>query len=191
MQSWIFHKNRESKNKIIEHNLRLVWYIANRYKSQGTDIEDLTSVGTIGLIKAIDTFDPSKNIRLTTYSVRCIENEILMFLKKQKRQQNNLSYQDTFHFDDEEGKELSIIDMIGSDKEEIVNQITQKEEVQHLKKTLLRLSHKEQEIIKLRYGIDCVKMKQEHISERFQVTQSCISRIEKRVLKKLKKEMVK
>lgn len=179
--------DEEARGKLIEHNLRLVLFIANKYRNGRTDLEDLTSMGTIGLIKAINTFKPDKNIKLATYASRCIENEMLMFFRRNKKAQHDVSLQETFN-SDSDGNDLSIADTIGGSPDEVEGTLEKKQDLTLLKVLLNDLPEEEKNIIKFRYGIDCEKKKQSDIAKIFDISQSYISRIERRILLKLKNE---
>lgn len=177
----------EAKNKLIEHNLRLVVYIAKKFESATGDLEDLISVGSIGLIKAINTFNSQKNIKLATYASRCIENEILMYLRKVSRQKNELSLDKTLSLDSE-GNELVLSDIIGVDADEAYHSIESEFENQMVYQVLNTLDEKEQNIMKMRFGLMGEEEKtQKEVAEMLNISQSYISRIEKKILSKMKK----
>jgi len=177
----------DAKNKIIEHNLRLVFYIANKYKNTGIEPEDLYSIGTIGLIKAVNTFEPSKNVKFATYSSRCIDNEILMYLRQNKKRNKDVSFDQSLTTD-KEGKELSISDTLGSDKEEVEDDLMKKTSINLVKSILERLPEIEKKIIQFRFGIECKKKNQHDIANVLNISQSYVSRIEKKILDKIKRE---
>ena len=179
--------DENSRKLLIEHNLRLVFYVANKYKSAKTASEDITSIGTIGLIKAIDTFDPTKNIKLATYASKCIENEILMHFRRDKKTNNDVSLQNSINTD-KDGNELSLADTIGTNRDKIEVEIEKKHDIRILKDLIMDLPDEEQRIICYRYGIDCEKKRQSDIAKIFDISQSYISRIERKILYKLKKE---
>ena len=177
----------QAKNKLIEHNLRLVVYIAKKFENTNTDLEDLISVGSIGLIKAINTFNSHKNIKLATYSSRCIENEILMYLRKISKQKNELSLDKTLSLDNE-GNELVLSDIIGVDADEAYHSIESEFENQMVYQVLDSLDEKEQNIVKMRFGLMGQEEKtQKEVAEILNISQSYISRIEKKILHKMKK----
>jgi RNA polymerase sporulation-specific sigma factor len=182
-----YEKDTAAKKKLIEHNLRLVFYVSNKFKKNYKDGDDLTSVGTIGLIKAIDNFDPNKKIKLSTYAARCIENEILMYLRKSKKHENIKYLQDTL-YSDNKGNEMKISDLLGTDKEEVHKEVSKKTEIDIVKTLVEKLPETEREIIKYRYGIDCEPKRQAEIAELLNISQSYISRIEKKVIEKLRKK---
>lgn len=179
----------QARQLLITHNLRLVVYIAKKFESTGIGIEDLVSIGTIGLIKAVNTFCPSKNIKLATYASRCIENEILMFLRKSAQYKNELSFDEPLNID-WDGNELLLSDILGTD-ENIVNVgIENEAEKSVLLEALERLPEREREIMKMRFGINTGReMTQKEVADTIGISQSYISRLEKRIIKKLKKEL--
>ncbi len=181
----------EARDKLITHNLRLVVYIARKFESSGVGIEDLISIGTIGLIKAVGTFCPEKNIKLATYSSRCIENEILMFLRKTVQLKKELSIDEPLNVD-WDGNELLLSDVLGSDPDEVNRNIEQEAECNVLMECVSRLSAREQTIMRLRFGIGG---EQEHtqkeVADLLGISQSYISRLEKKIIKRLRKDMEK
>ena len=175
-----------AKNKLIEHNLRLVVYLAKKYEQTKVDLEDLVSIGTIGLIKGVSTYKPDKNIKLATYASRCIDNEILMYLRKNKKRNADVSLEESLSFD-AEGNELHLEDILGTE-EDIV---TKKIEDEDLKIILLneieKLPERDKKIMKLRYGLfGEEEITQKELAEKLNISQSYISRIEKKVIKKIK-----
>jgi len=183
--------DEKAKNEIIEHNLRLVVYIAKRFEGSVSDISDLVSVGAMGLMKAVNSFDPKKNIKLATFASRCIENEILMYLRKVVKRRCEVSLDEPINVD-VEGNELLLSDVIGTDPDAVYKELEQKAEIEELYKSFSTLSKREFEIIKLRYGLmDCEEMTQKEIADMMGISQSYISRLEKKVLGKLKKELAK
>ncbi len=179
------------KNDIIEHNLRLVVYIAKRFEGSVGDISDLVSIGAIGLMKAVNSFDPSKNIKLATFASRCIENEILMYLRKVVKRKCEVSLDEPINVD-VEGNELLLSDVVGTEPDQIAKDLERKTEIEELYKSFSSLSKREFEIIKLRYGLmDSEEMTQKEIADMMGISQSYISRIEKKVLGKLRKELAK
>lgn len=177
-----------ARGKLIEHNLRLVLYIAKKFESNKVELEDLVSVGVIGLVKAVDSFKSDKNIKLATYASRCIENEILMHLRKVNRTQNEVSLDEPLTVD-EEGGELVISDIIPS-PEDTYNAVELEDEKKYLLKTLTTLDEREKQIMILRYGLNGEdELTQKEVADLMQISQSYISRLEKRILKKLKTSM--
>ena len=173
--------DRSARELLIEKNLRLVAYIVKKYNTSDRELEDLISIGTIGLIKGVDSFDGSKNIRLATYCARCIENEILMNIRTEKKTSRNVYLYDSIG-SDKEGNEINLIDVIEYEDEDIVEKITQDERIKRL------LSGREQDIIRKRYGIGGFKIKtQREIAAEYGISRSYISRIEKSALLKLRK----
>lgn len=180
--------NELARSKLIEHNLRLVLYIAKRFESKKIDLEDLVSVGVIGLVKAVDSFKLDKNIKLATYASRCIENEILMFLRKINRTQNEISLDEPVNIDDE-GSELMIADIIPS-TDDVYDIVELKSDKKHLLSILESLAPREKQIIALRYGLNGQEeLTQKEVADLLQISQSYISRLEKKILKKLKISM--
>ena len=179
------------KNEIVEHNLRLVVYIAKKFEGSVSDVSDLVSVGAIGLMKAVNSFDPQKNIKLATFASRCIENEILMYLRKVVKRKCEVSLDEPINVD-VEGNELLLSDVVGTEPDQIAKDLERKMEVEQLYKSFSALSKREFEIIKMRYGLlDSEEMTQKEIADMMGISQSYISRIEKKVLGKLKKELAK
>jgi RNA polymerase sporulation-specific sigma factor len=181
--------NPESRNKLIEHNLRLVVFLAKKYENTGVDLEDLVSIGTIGLIKGIKTYKLDKNIKLATYASRCIDNEILMFLRKNKKRQSEVSFEDSINLDSE-GNELHIEDVFGTEDDIVHKSIEGNEDKILLENEVKKLSERDKEIIELRYGLFGKKeLTQKELADKLNISQSYISRIEKKVIKKLKNLM--
>ncbi len=180
------NKDMEARNKLIEHNLRLVAHIAKKYDNKKTTSEDLISIGTIGLIKAVDTFSFDKNHKLTTYAARCIENEILMHLRSIKKTMHDISLNDPIGVD-KDGNEIALIDVIGIENEiDITGELWKKEQLQKLKTYITTLDEKEREILTLRYGLDGQTEKtQRQIAKEKNISRSYVSRIEKRAFMKL------
>ena len=179
------------RDLLIVHNLRLVVYIAKKYESPSASAEDLVSIGTIGLIKAVKTFNPLKNIKLATYASRCIENEILMFLRKASNSNVNLSFDEPLSTD-WDGNELTLRDVLGSDSNEISEEIEYEDEKRLLRDIVSGLSDKERNIMELRFGLGSGEtLTQKQLADRMGISQSYISRLEKRILNKIKKEMEK
>lgn len=177
------------RSVLVEHNLRLVVYIAKKFENTAINIEDLISIGTIGLIKAINTFCPSKNIKLATYASRCIENEILMYIRKSSSQRCEMSFDEPLNID-KDGNELLLSDIIGSDEESVFSGIEKDEEKKLVRDALSRLDPRECEIIELRYGIkDGHEYTQKQVAQMLGISQSYISRLEKRIIERLHNEM--
>ncbi len=178
--------DENARNILIEHNLRLVAHVARKYNSSNTDSDDLISIGTIGLIKAVSSYDPTKGIRLATYAARCIENEILMHLRASKKLQNEVSLNEPLGTD-KEGNEIALIDILGSEDEEVEEKVDLTQRIKKLY-TLIKssLGGREQIIIKLRYGLNGKSGKtQREVAERLGISRSYVSRIEKKALTKL------
>ncbi|MBQ6894536.1 MAG: RNA polymerase sporulation sigma factor SigK [Clostridia bacterium] len=180
----------EAKNKLIEHNLRLVAHIAKKYSLKGYDNDDMISIGTIGLIKAVTSYNPEKNVSLATYSARCIENEILMTLRQGKKYQNEVLLQDTVG-SDKDGKELSLIDRIGCDEESVFDEVNLRLGIKQLYREMKEaLTGREQKILELRYGLYGTEaLTQKEISSMMGISRSYVSRIEKKAIKKLFRKM--
>ena len=175
----------EAKEKLIEHNLRLVVFLSKKYENTNIDLEDLVSIGSIGLIKAINTFSSNKNIKLATYASRCIDNEILMFLRKNKKIKSEVSIDQALTLDTE-GNELHLEDIIGTDKDIISKEIEGEYDKQVMLKEILSLKPRDREIMILRYGLlGTDEYTQKEVAEKLGISQSYISRIEKKVIKKL------
>ena len=178
-----------ARNKLIEHNLRLVVFLAKKYDNANETLEDLVSIGTIGLIKGIETYKIDKNIKLATYASRCIENEILMFLRKNKRRNAEISFEDSINFDGE-GNELHLEDVFGTDPELIPKAYEDKIDKIILLKEIDKLSDRDKEIIKMRYGLmGSEEYTQKEVADMLGISQSYISRIEKKTIKKLQSLM--
>lgn len=175
--------------QLIEHNLRLVVYIARKFENTGIYVEDLISIGTIGLIKAINTFNPSKNIKLATYASRCIENEILMYLRKNSNSKTEVSIDEPLNVD-WDGNELLLSDILGTDNDIISKDIEDEVDRSLLAIALGKLSPREREIMRLRFGLGSVREKtQKEVADMMGISQSYISRLEKRIISRLKKEI--
>ena len=177
----------EARNKLIEHNLRLVAHIAKKYSGSVRDSEDLISLGTIGLIKGISSYDSSKGTRLATYAARCIENEILMLMRSSKKSQGDVSLNDPIGTD-KEGNQILLMDIIGTDEEDVIKEIDFKLKVKRLYRNIeTLLDDREREIIRLRYGLNSGnEMTQREIAKMLGISRSYVSRIEKRAVSKLK-----
>lgn len=184
--------NADAKSRLIEHNLRLVVYIAKKFDNTGVGVEDLISIGTIGLIKAINTFNPTKKIKLATYASRCIENEILMYLRRNSKTKMEVSIDEPLNVD-WDGNELLLSDILGTDEDVIYRGIESEVERSLLGKAIGKLTKREQTIVRLRFGInmpDGREKTQKEVADLLGISQSYISRLEKRIMKRLKKEIV-
>ncbi len=178
-----------AKRFLIEHNLRLVVYVARKFENTGVNLEDLVSIGSIGLIKAINTFNVEKNIKLATYASRCIENEILMFLRKIHNQRTEISLNEPLNTD-WDGNELLLSDVLGTDGDDIYKNIEDSVDKELLMLSVRKLSSREQEILTLRFGLSGKEEKtQKEVADLLGISQSYISRLEKRIIEKLKKEI--
>ena len=176
----------EARNKLIEHNLRLVVFLAKKYDNTMYDLEDLVSIGSIGLIKGINTYKLDKNIKLATYASRCIDNEILMFLRKNKKRNSEVSLEDSINFDNE-GNELKLEDVFGTEDDIVEKCLENKDDKILLEKEVKNLTSRDREIIEQRYGLFGKKeLTQKELADKLNISQSYISRIEKKVIKKLK-----
>ena len=181
------------KATLIERNLRLVVYIARKFENTGIYVEDLISIGTIGLIKAINTFNPLKNIKLATYASRCIENEILMYLRKNNKTKLEVSIDEPLNVD-WDGNELLLSDILGTDEDVISKGIESEVEKKLLYKAIEKLNHREKVIVEMRYGLnnkDGEEMTQKEVADSLGISQSYISRLEKKIIKRLKREILK
>ncbi len=181
----------QAKSTLIEHNLRLVVYIAKKFDNTGIGVEDLISIGTIGLIKSINTFNPQKNIKLATYASRCIENEILMYLRRNSKTKMEVSIDEPLNVD-WDGNELLLSDILGTDEDVIYRDIEAEVEHHLLGKAINKLSGRERMIVELRYGIGRGgrELTQKEVADRLGISQSYISRLEKKIMRRLKKEMI-
>lgn len=180
---------QSARELLIVHNLRLVVYIAKKFESTGVGIEDLVSIGTIGLIKAVNTFCPSKNIKLATYASRCIENEILMFLRKSTQYRNEVSIDEPLNID-WDGNELLLSDILGTDDDTVNKGIENEVEKSLLLEAVDKLGNREKLIMQMRFGLfDGKEKTQKEVADIIGISQSYISRLEKRIIKKLKKEL--
>ncbi len=174
-----------ARNILIEHNLRLVVFLAKKYESTGYPLEDLVSIGSIGLIKGINTYKIDKNIKLATYASRCIANEILMYIRKNKRRKTEISLEDALNYDSE-GNELHLEDVMGTDSDLVADEYESKEEKVLLERELKNLDSRDKEIMIMRYGLYNTKeYTQKEVADKLSISQSYISRIEKKVIKKL------
>ena len=182
--------DEEARNILIEHNLRLVVFLAKKYENTTYDIEDLVSIGSIGLIKGINTYKIDKNIKLATYASRCISNEILMFLRKNKRKRAEVSLEDALNYD-AEGNELHLEDILGTEIDLVPNEYEKQVDKEVLSKEIEGLPERDKEIMTLRYGLNNTKeYTQKEVAEMLGISQSYISRIEKKVVRKLKQVMI-
>lgn len=186
-------QEQQARAALIEHNLRLVVYIAKKFDNTGVGVEDLISIGTIGLIKAINTFNRNKNIKLATYASRCIENEILMYLRRNSKVRMEVSIDEPLNVD-WDGNELLLSDILGTDEDIIYKDLENEVERKLLKKALSKLSQREKMIIEMRFGLNSTsgkEMTQKEVADYLGISQSYISRLEKKIIGRLKKEIVK
>lgn len=184
--------DKEARSTLIEHNLRLVVYIAKKFDNTSVGVEDLISIGTIGLIKAINTFNPEKNIKLATYASRCIENEILMYLRRNNKTKMEVSIDEPLNVD-WDGNELLLSDILGTDEDIIYRDMEDEIEKKLLNNAISRLNPRERKIVELRFGLtdeDGNEMTQKEVADLLGISQSYISRLEKKIMKRLKKEIV-
>ena len=184
--------NQDAKNCLIEHNLRLVVYIARKFENTGINVEDLISIGTIGLIKAINTFKMDKNIKLATYASRCIENEILMYLRRTTKTKTEVSIDEPLNVD-WEGNELLLSDILGTDVDVIYRDIEDEVDRQLLNTAISKLNRRERDIIELRFGLknNGIEKTQKEVADMMGISQSYISRLEKKIISRLRKEIMK
>lgn len=193
IKNLIENNDEEAKSMLIEYNLRLVVYIAKKFDNTGVGVEDLISIGTIGLIKGINTFKPDKNIKLATYASRCIENEILMYLRKNNKTKLEVSIDEPLNVD-WDGNELLLSDILGTDEDVISKGIESEVEKKLLYKAIEKLNHREKVIVEMRYGLnnkDGEEMTQKEVADSLGISQSYISRLEKKIIKRLKREILK
>ncbi len=186
-------EDERAKKTLIEHNLRLVVYIAKKFDNTGVGVEDLISIGTIGLIKAINTFNPEKNIKLATYASRCIENEILMYLRRNNKTKLEVSIDEPLNVD-WDGNELLLSDILGTDEDTIYRDLETEAEHKVLLRAISHLSRREQRIVQMRFGLgtqDGEEKTQKEVADILGISQSYISRLEKKIMQRLKREMVK
>ena len=182
--------SEEAKQRLIEHNLRLVVFIARRFENTGVNLEDLISIGTIGLIKAIGTYRRDKNIKLATYASRCIENEILMHIRKVSAQKTEVSLDEPINMD-YDGNELLLSDILGTDENIVTGRMEDEVDLQLLRQALAELPPREREIILMRFGLQGRKeMTQKEVAQFMGISQSYISRLEKRIMQRLRKEII-
>ena len=185
-------QDQKAKTELIEHNLRLVVYIAKKFDNTSVGVEDLISIGTIGLIKAINTFNPKKNIKLATYASRCIENEILMYLRRNNKTKLEVSIDEPLNVD-WDGNELLLSDILGTEEDVIYKDLETEVERNLLNTAISRLSPRERKIVELRFGLtneEGEEMTQKEVADLLGISQSYISRLEKKIMKRLKKEIV-
>ena len=178
--------DKVARDKLIEHNLRLVVFLAKKYENTGYDIEDLVSIGSIGLIKGINTYKADKNIKLATYVSRCISNEILLFLRKNKKKKVEVSLEETLNYD-AEGNTLALEDVLGTDEDIVLENVSKKQDAKYLASELNMLNDREKLIMTLRYGLNNTKeYTQKEVATMLGISQSYISRIEKKVIRRIK-----
>ena len=182
--------DQQARDTLIEHNLRLVVYIAKRYETNPIFMEDLISIGTIGLIKAVNTFKRDKNIKLVTYASRCIENEILMFLRKKSRRKTEISFDEPLNVD-YDGNELLLSDILGTEGDIVAESFYAEEDKRQLLKAMSKLKENERMILEMRYGINHEELTQKDIADQVGISQSYISRLEKRIIQKLRNQLIK
>lgn len=183
-------EDEDARAALIEHNLRLVVYIARKFENTGVNVEDLISIGTIGLIKAINTFKPDKNIKLATYASRCIENEILMYLRKNQNMKSEISIDEPLNVD-WDGNELLLSDILGTDEDVTYHNIEREVDIKLLSIAMEKLSSRERKIMEMRFGLSGFREKtQKEVADIMGISQSYISRLEKRIIKRLKKEIM-
>ena len=191
IQSLVMDEDSDARATLIEHNLRLVVYIAKKFDNTGVGVEDLISIGTIGLIKSVNTYNPDKNIKLATYASRCIENEILMYLRRNNKTKLEVSIDEPLNVD-WDGNELLLSDILGTDEDVIYRDLENEVERKLLGKAIEKLSERERTIINLRFGLNNrsgEEMTQKEVASLLGISQSYISRLEKKIMKRLKKEI--
>lgn len=183
--------DKEARNKLIEHNLRLVAHIVKKFEATGHDIDDLIGIGTIGLIKGIDTYSINKNVKLTTYVAKCAENEILMYFRSDKKNSKNISLYEGISYD-KEGNEITILDVLKTEDIDYLENIYINDNIKLLKEYLNILNDREKEIIKYRYGLNNTEeITQKEIAKKLGISRSYVSRIEKRAITKILREFIK
>ena len=183
--------DKEARNRLIEHNLRLVAHIVKKYDSNINEQDDLIGIGTIGLIKGVDTFSLEKNVKLTTYCAKCIENEILMHFRSNNKFSKNISLNDAIGYD-KDGNEIAILDILKTPKKDFIEDLLVKDNIKLLNKYMNILTNREKEILKERYGLDnSEELTQKEIAKKFNISRSYVSRIEKRALTKILREFIK
>lgn len=181
--------DKDASTKLIEHNLRLVVYLAKKFENTGISLEDLTSIGSIGLIKAVNSYKADKNIKLATYASRCIENEILMYIRKYNNRRVEISIDEPLNID-WDGNELLLSDVLGTEEDSVYRELETTEESKILKNAISKLNKREQQIINMRFGLnDTEEMTQKEVADYLGISQSYISRLEKKIFKRLKKEI--
>lgn len=186
----LMEKDKKAKNTLIERNLRLVVYIAKKFENSGVYIEDLVSIGTIGLMKAVNSFNLDKNIKLATYASRCIENEILMFLRKNNRIKTEVSIDEPINTDSD-GNDLSLGDILGTDNDSIFKSVEDSDNKKVLEIAIKKLNNREKTIMELRYGFNGYdELTQKEVADKLGISQSYISRIEKKIINSLKKDFL-
>ena len=179
-----------AKQLLVEHNLRLVVYISRRFENTGIHLEDLISIGTIGLMKAIDTYRLDKKIKLATYASRCIENEILMYIRKTAREKSEVSLDEPINMDGD-GNELLLGDILGTEEDVVFRPLEEAVDLSVLRQSLRQLHQRERELINMRYGLEgCKELTQKEAAQKMGISQSYISRLEKRIIQRLKKEFM-
>ena len=187
----LLNGDKEARNKLITHNLRLVAHIVKKYETKNISADDLISIGTIGLIKGIDSYSPNKGVKLTTYAAKCAENEILMYFRSNKKYNNNISLNDVIGHD-KDGGDITLIDVLEEHTENIENTLEYKDNIKNLSKYLNILNKRELEIIKMRYGLlNTDELTQNEIANKLHISRSYVSRIEKRALIKMLREFIK
>jgi RNA polymerase sporulation-specific sigma factor len=188
---WAEQGDENARNVLIERNLRLVAHVMKKYYTTGEDMDDLLSIGTIGLIKGVNTYRRDKNIKLATYASRCIENEILMYIRKTANQKTEVSLDEPINMDCE-GNELVLSDILGTDENVVTGKLEEAVDLQLLHQALSQLPQREREIINMRFGLaGCKERTQKEVAEYLGISQSYISRLEKKIMQKLRKELIK
>ena len=183
--------DKNARNKLIEHNLRLVAHIVKKYDKNNIDTDDLISIGTIGLIKGVDTFSPNKGVKITTYCARCIENEILMYFRSNNKYSKDISINEAIGYD-KDGNEIAILDILKAPKPDFIEDINTKDKINLLKKYLKILTRREKEILRMRYSLNnSDELTQKVIAKKLNISRSYVSRIEKRALTKILREFIK
>ena len=183
--------NKDARNKLIEHNLRLVAHIVKKFDTKIADQDDLIGIGTIGLIKGVDTFSLTKNVKLTTYCAKCIENEILMYFRSNNKFSKNISLNDAIGYD-KDGNEIAILDILKTPKEDFIDDIEKKDNIKLLNKYIKEINKREKEILIKRYGLNNKdELTQKEIAKDLNISRSYVSRIEKRALTKILREFIK
>ena len=187
----MMHGDKDARSKLIEHNLRLVAHIVKKFETSTTDIDDLIGIGTVGLIKGIDSFSPDKRVRLTTYIAKCAENEILMYFRSDKKNSKNVSLFDGISFD-KEGNEITVFDVLKTENPDYAEELHKKDNIRLLRKYLRILTAREKEILSKRYGLDGNdEITQKEIAKELGISRSYVSRIEKRAITKILREFIK